>query len=78
MSHQFDLEQQILDCWGIKEDIDILTEAILERDISRDEISNILIGLSSLYQLKFEKTFNTFEQYIKEVHNGKSSLSVPE
>lgn len=65
MTDRFDLEQQILECWNITSELDLLTEAILEKDISRDDIANILFGLSGLYELKFDKAFNTFEQLIK-------------
>ena len=62
---RFDLEQQILDCWGIAEDLDILFEAILDKNLERDKIANIVLGMKDLYQLKFEKTFNTFEECIR-------------
>jgi hypothetical protein len=59
---RFDLEQEILDCWGITDDLDvIISSEQLELD---DEILNILIGLKSLYQLKFQRTFETFEQLV--------------
>lgn len=61
MKTRFDLEQEILHCWSVTDDIDIVSKAILERDISRDETANILIGIKSLYQLKFETLFETFE-----------------
>jgi len=34
----------------------------LERDISKDEISNILLGLEQLYNQKFSRLFSTFEE----------------
>lgn len=64
VADRFDLEQQILDCWGITDNLKLLTEAVLEQDISRDDIANILIGLEKLYELKFDKAFNTFEHLI--------------
>ncbi len=67
---RFDLEQQILDCWHITDDLDVLFEAVMERDMSKDEISNVLLGLKELYQLKFLRTFETFEKLI---HNGQFS-----
>lgn len=58
----FDLEQQLMDCWSIVDDIQTLLEGVLDREMSKDEISNVLIGLKPLYQLKFEKAFETFEK----------------
>ncbi len=62
---RFDLEQQIMDCWGIVEDLDTLFEATLDKSLDRDKIANILLGMKDLYHLKFEKTFNTFEECIR-------------
>lgn len=68
MSDIFDLEQQILDCWHIVDDLKVLEEGVLDKGISVDEIANISIGLEKLYQLKFEKLFNTFENHCREFH----------
>ena len=57
----FDLEQQILDCWTITSQIDTLLEGVLEHEITRDQIANVLMGLKDLYDIKFDKTFRTFE-----------------
>ena len=67
---RFDLEQQIMDCWRVTDDMKILTEEVIEGDFSKDQIANVLIGLEQLYSIKFDKMFRTFEQYIKETHNG--------
>ena len=58
MNHkQFDLEQGILNCWNICEDMKIVADYVLNKPtIDIDQLSNILIGLADLYQLKFEKT----------------------
>lgn len=66
MNTQFDLEQQILDCWGICEDLDTLMEGVMDRDMTQDDIANVLIGMKALYQLKFSKTFETFERLLKQ------------
>lgn len=68
MSVRFDLEQQIMDCWHVVDDLKILTERVLDgpKPMTEDEISNVLIGMEHLYQLKFEKCFRLFEQYIAE------------
>lgn len=68
MSDIFDLEQQIMDCWHITDDLKILEEAVLDKGISVDDTANITIGLEKLYHLKFEKLFNIFENHCKEFH----------
>lgn len=62
---RFDLEQAILDVWGITNDIDVLFEHIMERDVTKDEVANILLGMKELYNIKFERTFEIFEQCVR-------------
>lgn len=67
MADRFDLEQQILGCWGITDEIKLLNEQVLENDnFTKDQISNYLLGLETIYNLKFEKTFNTFETLLQD------------
>ena len=66
MKDRFNLEQEIMNCWHVVEDLDVLFEAVLERDLTTDQISNIILGMRELYQLKFDIMFNTFEGLIKE------------
>ena len=67
MTSRFDFEQQIMDCWGITDDLKILSEYVLEDPTAdSDKITNITIGLEQLYAIKFEKLFNTFETMIRE------------
>lgn len=61
--NRFDLEQQILDCWHVVDDLKILTESVCDNSppLTEDEITNILIGMEHLYQLKFQRLFRVFE-----------------
>jgi hypothetical protein len=62
----YDLEQQIMECWHITDDIKIVSEEIIEGDLSKDQISNVLLGLEQLYVLRFNKLFRTYEQLLAE------------
>jgi hypothetical protein len=66
MTSRFDLEQQIMDCWHIVDDLKIVNEYTLE-DLSfdKDKISNVLLGIQELYQIKFDKLFRTYEDLIR-------------
>lgn len=69
--NRFDLEQQILSCWRITDDIGLLHKAVLEgklddQDLTKDEISNYLMGLETIYNMRFQELFNTLETLIKE------------
>jgi len=76
MNHkQFDLEQGILNCWNICEDMKIVADYVLNTaSIDRDKLANIMIGLSDMYQLKFEKTFSDFEETIKYYYAQRKEL----
>ena len=64
MADRFDLEQSIMKCWNITDDIDMLCESILENEMSQDDISNVLFGLKALYDVKFDRLFRQFEELL--------------
>jgi hypothetical protein len=67
MTDRFDLEQQILDCWHVTDDLNILLEHIMESDnLDKDGISNIVLGMKELYNLKFQRCFDTFETMLQD------------
>ncbi len=61
---RFDLEEQIMDCWGVVDDIKTVYSASDGREVSEDEMMNALLGIQTLYQMKFEKLYHTFETLI--------------
>lgn len=61
---RFDLESEIMDCWGICEDLDTIGHGVAE-GMTADDVMNTLIGVKSLYELKFNKLWNTFEECIQ-------------
>jgi hypothetical protein len=65
----YELEEQIMKCWGVTDDLKVLLESV-EHD---DRQSNILIGLIDLYDMKFEKLFKIYEQILTE--NNKSRVN---
>jgi hypothetical protein len=62
----FDLEQEIMKAWHVIDDIQLLNENVMETNMSRDDIINALVGLESIYNMRFIKLFNTFEEVCKE------------
>jgi hypothetical protein len=66
MTNRFDLEQQIMNCWNIVDDIKALSAITDHRATTEDEVQNYLLGLATIYQVKFETLFHTFENCIKE------------
>jgi hypothetical protein len=69
--NRFDMEQQIMTCWNICEDLDTVMEGVLEGDMNQDRISNVLLGMKELYHLKFEKLWEQFEAMCRETQQAK-------
>lgn len=75
MSKICDLEQQIMSCWNVVDDIDTLYEYVGDNEFftgmdakHTDKILNILLGMKSMYDVKFDKMFNKFEETTKDFH----------
>ena len=67
MSDRFDLEQQILKCWNLTEEVQLLNEQVLENEeFTKDDISNYLLGLHTIYEVKFSKLFDQFSEMVKD------------
>lgn len=58
MTDQFDLEQQIMSCWGMVDDVKLLAR--------RGAESAEFEALSRVYQHKFKELFEQFENMIAE------------
>jgi hypothetical protein len=52
MSDRFDLEQDILRCWAILEDIELVRGQ-----------PELIDSLKAVYEAKFQKCFDTFTEY---------------
>ena len=67
MKTRFDLEQEILRCWNVIDDLQLLNKYVLEgtpegAELSKDRIANYLLGMEAVYELKFQELWTTFEQ----------------
>lgn len=64
MNDRFDFEQQIQKCWMVTDDIREVAEFISEypqADFTKDRVLNALNGMAELYELKFNKLWDLFE-----------------
>ena len=52
MSDRFDLEQEILRCWAILEDMELLKDK-----------PELIDSLKEVYEAKFQRCFDTFSEY---------------
>lgn len=60
------MEKQIMSAWNVTQDMTDLCTGVLEHEFTPDKVSNVLIGLSDLYNMRFEQLFFTFELSIKD------------
>ena len=62
---RFTLEGKIMNCWQVVDDLKLVyRNEQLYKD--EDEMQNALLGMFTLYQLKFEELFATYEKLIEE------------
>lgn len=61
---RFYLEQQILDCWRVTDDISTILDISEGGDI--DRIQNSLIGIRELYTQRFDDMWATVDAMIKD------------
>jgi hypothetical protein len=80
----FDLEQQIMQCWHVIDDIAVVTEHFVDSpDWAGDDFSpkacdalmNKYLGIKELYDVKFDQLFRTFEEVCKEYHQRGREIS---
>lgn len=73
MKDRFDFEQEIMDCWGITDDIQTLIDNC--EGLTEDELMNTLIGMKQLYHLKFLTMFSTFEGLIHKEYDKSAATA---
>jgi hypothetical protein len=66
MSKVFDLEQQILRCWNITDDLGEILDDMEQGHMEIAEAVEALRAYQKVYQRRFERCFNTFEDFNKE------------
>lgn len=70
---RFDLEEQIMKCWNVVDDVNDLYEHIGDSsefvDIPPkyvDKVMNKLLGVKELYDMRFQKLWEVFDHMIKD------------
>lgn len=70
---RFMLEQKIMECWHVTNDIDTLISYVGDIDTidttidaaTQDRLMNILIGMRDMYNLKFSQTTDLFNELVR-------------
>ena len=82
MSSIFDLEQKLLSTWSVVDDLKLLREFLDSETFSgmsadhTDKLDNYILGLISLYDVKFDNTFKTFEKVCVEYHEARRAANI--
>ena len=61
---RFELEDAIMACWHTSDDINLVTQQILDGADDKDKLSNALIGIQELHNLRCQRVFDIFEALI--------------
>ena len=77
----FSLEQRIMDCWNVVDDIGAVYHYIGDNEFftgmdgeQQDKILNLLLGIKELYAVKFEQCFSDFEDVVRVYHSNRKDL----
>jgi hypothetical protein len=57
----YEMEEQIIRCWDISTDLDLLTNEYEDND----ELSNKIQGIKNVYEMRFQKLWTLYEEAIK-------------
>lgn len=67
---RFDLEQAIMDCYRVSDDLDLMLEEILDGTIDAtfncDSVHNALLGIKELHERRCQKLMDVFEQLLRD------------
>ena len=75
MTDRFDLEQGIMNCWNVVDDIEAVRDFFAKNDALDKDVADALNGLKTLYQIKFETLFSTFETLVRQGELGKGRIN---
>lgn len=64
----FELEQGILRCWGVVEDLQDLSNSIRNNYTKPEDVLKVLDSFQTIYQMRFEQVFSIYEDVCRELH----------
>jgi len=67
MIKPFELEDKIMSVWSTKEDLELFMRQYLdcEKVMSEDEVSNVILGIIELHELRCNELFDTYTKVFK-------------
>ncbi len=64
----FELEQGILRCWDVVEDLKDVSNSIRGNYTKTEDVLKLLESLQTIYQMRFEQVFSIYEEVCRELH----------
>ena len=70
MSNIAELEQQVMECWNVTKDIEMVTRHLIDHTdgYSDDDVMNKYMSIKDLYEVKFEALWRTLDEITEEYH----------
>jgi hypothetical protein len=61
----FELEQQILKCWGMVDDVKEIVDQFNQGKLTNEDTVQTLLACVAVYQFRFDRTFQKYEEVWK-------------
>jgi hypothetical protein len=65
----FDLEQQILKCWGMVDDVKEIVDQFNQGKLNNEDTVQTLLACVAVYQFRFDRTFQKYEEVCRGLHS---------
>jgi hypothetical protein len=64
---RFDLEQDILNAWGVKEELQMFLSQYIDspKVLTEDEVWNYIHGIAMVSDLRFNRLWDTYKQVLE-------------
>ena len=75
---RFNLEAEIMSVWNTKDDLESITSRMMDDPagpMTEDELTNVLIGLSELHDIRFKKLFKVFVTMVNETRRNRREMT---
>jgi hypothetical protein len=60
------LEQEVLQCWGVTEDLKLLAN-----ETDDEDMQNKILGIAQVYDMRFRAAWSTYEYVVEEYYSWK-------
>lgn len=71
MSNIQDLEQEVLRCWEVTQDLALLAERVNDGS----DYTDMVKGIAETYELRFSKAWDTYEKVVTEYYEQRNNTN---